>query len=344
MTSDDAGETAPDPALIHSLLEAFRRSKTMMAAVSLGVFEALEPAGATSGELASSLGLHAGALERLLGACVALGLLTHDEGRYRNTPAASAYLRPSSPRQLTGYIKYSNEVLWKMWERLEDAVREGTHRWNQVYGWEGPIFSSFFRTELAMREFLLGMHGQGLLSSPKVVAAFDLGRFQRLVDLGGATGHLAVAACLRYPKLQAVVFDLPQALTVAREYLASAGLPGRVELAPGDFFLDSLPEGDLFALGRILHDWSELKVVALLERVFDRLPSGGALLVAEKLLTPDRSGPPWASMQDLGMLLYTEGRERTLDQYREILGRVGFTEVEGRITDSPLDAVLARKP
>lgn len=337
-------DSLPDPSVVNDLLEAFRRSKTMLAGVSLGVFEALEPAGATAAELADRLALHPGALERLLEACVALKLLSRQDGLYRNTPAAATYLRPSSPRQLTGYLKYSNDVLWKMWERLEDAVREGTPRWKQVYGWDGPIFSSFFRTEPAMREFLLGMHGQGLMSSPKVVAAFDLGRFRRLVDLGGATGHLAVAACRLHPSLKAVVFDLPQALAVARDYLEQEGMTDRVATVAGDFFVDPLPEAGLFALGRIIHDWNETKVSALLGRVHDRLPSGGAILIAEKLLTPDRSGPTWASMQDMGMLLYTEGRERTLDQYRQILEEAGFTDVQGRTTDSPLDAVLARKP
>ncbi len=32
----------PDPAVVLELLEAFRRSKTMFAAVSLGIFDALE--------------------------------------------------------------------------------------------------------------------------------------------------------------------------------------------------------------------------------------------------------------------------------------------------------------
>ena len=30
-----------------------------------------------------------------------------------------------------------------------------------------------------------------------------------MADLGGGTGHLAIAACERYPELRAVVFDLP---------------------------------------------------------------------------------------------------------------------------------------
>src|SRR2546425_377045 len=156
-----------------------------------------------------------------------------------------------------------NEVMWKLWAHLEDAVREGTHRWQQAFGWEGPIFAHFFRTDEARREFLMGMDGFGVLSSPCVVAAFDLGRFRRLVDLGGATGHLAVAACERYPGLRAAVFDLPAVIPFAREQAQRSGMAGRIDLIPGDFFADELPPADLYALGRVLHDWSQDKIERL---------------------------------------------------------------------------------
>src|SRR5262249_17886674 len=152
---------------------------------------------------------------------------------------------------------------------LEDAVREGGHRWRQAFGWDGPLFSHFFRDEGAKREFLMGMHGLGLLSSPQVVAAFDLGRYRRLVDLGGATGHPAVPARQRYPRLRAVVFDLPDAVGLAKEVVAASGVADRVEVVAGDFFTGPLPEADLYALGRILHDWTEEKILRLLGRVFD---------------------------------------------------------------------------
>ncbi len=277
--------------------------------------------------------------------CVALGLLAHDgDGvQYANTPTAAAYLCSHSPRRLTGYVRYSDAVLWKLWDHLADAVREGTHRWRQAFGLEGPIFDHFFRTETDRREFLLGMHGLGLLSSPQVVSAFDLGRFRRLVDLGGATGHLAVAACRRYPDLRAVVFDLPAVMLLARELVAGSGVADRIELVAGDFFADPLPEADLFALGRILHDWKEEKIRTLLRAVYERLPAGGAVLVVEKLLDDDRSGPPLAVFQSLNMLVCTEGKERTLGEYASLLRGAGFGKVEGRRTDSPLDAVLAVK-
>src|SRR5262249_20355369 len=103
------------------------------------------------------------------------------------------------------------------------------------------------------------------------------------------------------------------------------------------------PEADLFALGRILHDWTEDKIRRLLRKVWERLPDGGALLIAEKLLNDDKSGPRWAVFQSLSMLLCTEGKERTLNEYAALLYEAGFSRVEGRRNDSPLDAVLAVK-
>lgn len=335
--------TKPDPAIVLDHLQAFRRSKTMFAALSLGVFDALSPGPQSASSLAAELPANADALARLLDACVGLELLTRAGDNYANTPAASAYLTKTSPDRLTGYLNFSNDVMWKLWANLEGAVREGSNRWQQTYGWEGPLFSHFFQNEEMKREFLMGMHGFGQISSPHVVAAFDLSRYSRLVDLGGATGHLAIAACRRYPQLHAVVFDLPDAAGLAGEIIGASPVSDRVRFHAGDFFADQLPAGDLYALGRILHDWTEEKCLKLLERIYQTLPVGGALLIAEKLLLDDASGPSWAQMQDLNMLTCTEGRERTLGGYEQLLNQAGFRKVTGCRTPSPLDAVLAEK-
>ncbi|HUJ23144.1 MAG TPA: class I SAM-dependent methyltransferase [Bryobacteraceae bacterium] len=334
---------SPDPAPVIDLIEAFRRSKTMFAAVALGVFDRLERGPADVSVLAKELGAETGALERLLDACAGLGFLRKQDGRYANEPVAAAYLCRSSERALTGYILYSNDVLFPMWRHLEDAVREGSHRWKQAFGMDGPIFDHFFRTGEAMRTFLLGMHGFGVLSSPKVVAAFDLSRFHLLADLGGATGHLAIAACERYPNLRAAVFDLPRVIEVAREQVERSSAAPRIELIAGDFFRDNLPPADLFAVSRILHDWSEEKIRALLGKIYERLPRGGGLLIAEKLLAEDKTGPTPAHMQSLNMLICTEGRERTAGEYRALLEAAGFKSVQACRTGAPLDAVLAVK-
>jgi acetylserotonin N-methyltransferase len=295
------------------LIEAFRRSKTMFTAVELGVFDGQRPTECKE-------------LTRLLEACTSLGLLEKRGESFVNTPEADKYLRGDSPDSLTGYIRYSNQVLYPMWGHLEDAVREGTHRWKQTFDLDGPLFSHFFRTDAAMREFLLGMHGFGQLCSPAIVSAFDLSRFHHFVDLGGATGHLAEAARRRYPNLRTAVMDLPR---------VAAMFPG---VQAGDFFTDPLPPADLYACGRILHDWSDEKIDRLLRKIHNALPVDGGLLIAEKLLENTA-----AHMQDLNMLVVTEGRERTADEYAALLKRAGFSSVESRRTGTPLDATLAIK-
>ncbi|QEL20286.1 class I SAM-dependent methyltransferase [Limnoglobus roseus] len=335
--------TPPDPSLVLDYIEAFRRSKTMFAAVSLGLFDALAGGPKTGPELALTTKTHEDTLIRLLNACVGLGLLTRDGQKYANTPAATAYLTTTSPLRMTGYINYSNDVVWKLWGNLEDAVREGTHRWKQTYGTDGPIFSNFFENEGRKREFLMGMHGFGTMSSPAVANVFDLSRFTTVADLGGATGHLTIALCKRWKHLKGIVFDLAAAVPLANEIVGTSGVADRIQVVAGDFFEDKIPSADLYTLGRILHDWSEAKCVKLLTRIYEALPKGGGLLLAEKLLLEDKSGPRWAQLQDLNMLTCTEGRERTLGEYEQLLKQIGFTEVTGCRTTTPIDVVLAVK-
>lgn len=331
------------PDLIVDLIEAFRRSQTMFTATALGVFDGLAGGAATAEELAGRLGANGDAMERLLDGCAALGLLEKSGGMYRNAEVASRYLCSGSSDSLRGYVMYSQRALYGMWGHLDDAIREGSHRWTQTFGTSGPLFSHFFHTEEAMREFLMGMHGFGMLTSPKVAAAFDLSGFRRLVDLGGATGHLAIAACERYPEMRAVVFDLPQVIPLAKEMAERSAAASRIEVTAGDFFSHDLPAADLYTLGRILHDWTEAKIGRLLEKIAGALPEGGAVLIAERLLNEDGVGPVAVNMQSLNMLVCTEGKERSASGYERLLRAAGFERVEARRTGVSLDAVLAFK-
>ncbi len=61
--------------IVLELLENFRRSKIMFAAVKLGVFDALQERPQSSRDLAAKLNCNDEAMERLLNACVGLQLL-----------------------------------------------------------------------------------------------------------------------------------------------------------------------------------------------------------------------------------------------------------------------------
>jgi acetylserotonin N-methyltransferase len=328
------------PAPVIHLIEAFRRSQAMFTAVELGVFDTLAAGPLSAENLAARIGTHPEALARLLALCANLGLLRKEGEGYANSEVAQTYLVNGAPGSLTGYAEYSRRALWQLWSHLPEAVREGTNRWEQSFGGQGGLFTHYYKTEADKRRFLLGMHAFGMISSPRIVEAVDLSGFTHLVDLGGATGHLARAARERYPNLRATVLDLPACIPLADEMLAGCG----VGTVGGDFFVDPLPEADLFALGRILHDWTDAKIEALLGKIYGALPEGGGILVCEKLIDENGEGPTWALLQDINMLVATEGRERTATEYRALLEGAGFHSVQAYgIADSPLDAILARK-
>jgi acetylserotonin O-methyltransferase len=337
-------DSIPDPAPVLALIDAFRSSKAMFVAVSMGIFDSLARAPGPAARLAGELNCQSEPLERLLDACVGLGLLHKQDGVYTNQPVASTYLCLGTPTTLAGYILYSDKILFKLWEHLEAGVREGEPQWQRAFHIDGSIFDHFFRTDKDMQGFLQGMHGFGILSSALVVSAFDLSRFKKFVDLGGGTGHLAIAACEQYPQLSAVLFDLPRVIDAVRPQISLCSVASRIELAKGDFFVpEQLPQADLFGLGRILHDWTDVKVHDLLRAIHGRLPSGGGILLSEKLLNEEKTGPVSAQLQSLNMLVCTEGKERSLGEYRALLESSGFTEVRGCVTGAPLDAVFALK-
>ena len=57
-----------------------------------------------------------------------------DTDAYANTEASRTYLTTRSPTSCLGYIQHSDKLLYPMWGDLEGAVREGSNRWQAVFG------------------------------------------------------------------------------------------------------------------------------------------------------------------------------------------------------------------
>jgi len=124
----------------------------------------------------------------------------------------------------------------------------------------------------------MGMHGLGLTTSPAVVRAFDLNGFRTIADLGAAPDTWS--SPVRNVAEPARDRVRPgEGGAMAEEFIAASPARDRLSVCAGDFFTDQLPAADLYALGRILHDWGEENIRLLLRRICDALPSGGALLV-----------------------------------------------------------------
>src|SRR5262249_3484571 len=142
------------------------------------------------------------------------------------------------------------------------------------------------------------------------------------------------------------VVDLPPVTPLTEQYVAAHGLTARVDVVAGDMFAGPLPQtADIISLGWILHDWDDEHCVTLLKQCFAALPSGGTLLVLEKVLDENKAGPLWPALLSLTMLVFTlGGRERTAKEYTALLTQAGFEQIAVLVLPGTRDYIVARKP
>jgi uncharacterized membrane protein len=95
----------PGPELIIQLAAGFMAAKHLFAASELGLFEALADSPAGLDALAARTGLTRRAARISADAMVTLGLLETNDGTYRNSPAAAAFLAGPGPGDLRPFLR-----------------------------------------------------------------------------------------------------------------------------------------------------------------------------------------------------------------------------------------------
>ncbi|CAF0912071.1 unnamed protein product [Didymodactylos carnosus] len=337
------------PSGILDLMDGYRRTKILFTAVELGIFDFLNKQPETAHQLNQHLKLDEPSLKRFLNSCVALDLLLYDpkEETYQNSESSDEYLVSTKPTSITSYLKHNNNKSYMLWSHVSDALREGTQRWHQAFhipstSTEETLFATtHYANEAAQMDFLDGMHGMMKISAAKIVEQFDLSKYKHLVDVGGCSGELAMTACNKYPQLRATIFDLPDVKAAATKYIHKAD---RIKYETGNFFKDELPNGDLYVLGRIIHDWNEQDGIKILTKIYNSLPeTNGAVLIVETLLNEDKLGPVHSVLQDINMLMATSGCERSFSEYKQLLESIGFKRIEAKRTGTRLDVIIGRK-
>jgi acetylserotonin N-methyltransferase len=344
LSAEGGAETAT---AILQMATGFWPAQVLFTAYELGVFETLAVAPATAADLAAKFGLHADAGPRLFDAAVALGLLERRGDELANSPIADAHLVRGRVGFMGGFVGHARNDLYRLWGHLDDAVREGTPRWQQAFGATGVTnpFDEIYASPERLRDFMYAMQGGSLIAVEGLLGVYDFGAHRRLIDVGGALGTVAVAVAKRHPHIEAVSFDLAPVIPLAEEYIASQGVADRVRAEAGDMFA-KVPEGaDVIHMSWILHDWSDAQCVTILTRCREALEPGGVVLISESLVDRAPGAPVFPHLMSLNMLVATDGgRERTEDEFRRLVEAAGLETVRAERFGGLRDLVVARKP
>lgn len=296
----------PNPGNILQTGMAFWASKTLLSAVEMGVFTELARGPEPFEALSARLGLHPRSARDFLDALVALGFLQRNAGAYANTPDTDLFLDRRKPSYVGGILEMANNRLYPFWGHLTEALRTGLPQ-SEVKSGGAGMFETLYADPARLKEFLSAMTGVSHGANMAIARVFPWANYKTFVDIGTAQGDLAVQIAATNPHLQGIGFDLPEVAPIFEDYAAQCGVADRLVFQPGDFFKQAIPHADVVLMGHILHDWDLPTKKMLIQKAFEALPPGGALVVYEAIIDDDRSQNAFGLMMSLNMLIETPG-------------------------------------
>jgi cyclopropane fatty-acyl-phospholipid synthase-like methyltransferase len=192
--------------------------------------------------------------------------------------------------------------------------------------------------------FFRGLHAGAMATGRQLATAYDFDHFQSLLDVGGGSGGVAIAACQSCASLRATVLELPRVAAIAKTFVEAAGLTLRIDVVATDI-LGSPPEGahDVAVLRYLLQVLSPDQARLALRNVGAALRTGGELFIIGHVLENARLSPDAAVGMNLVFLsLYSDGQSYTETEHRSWLEEAGFMDVSVLFGAGPSGASIVR--
>jgi len=251
-------------------------------------------------------------------------LVEEDDGRFSLT-AIGACLRDDVPGSMRAAALLFGGPAHRNWLDLLYSLETGEptfRRTGAVDPFAGmadnPEESAIF--DKAMANFTRQI-------APVVAAAYDFSGFGTIVDIGGGNGVLLEGILAANPRLQGVVFDLPNVAERARLRVATTAIGDRCTVHAGDFFREVPSGGDAYLLKHVIHDWDDERALAILATCRKAMRPDAKLLIVEGVY-PSRIDQSevsrGAAANDVNMLVCTGGRQRSADEFRALYAAAGF--------------------
>ncbi len=336
-----------NPSHIMQVGMGFWASKTLLAAVKLGLFTHLNGSPLTARELGDRMGLHERGTVDFFDTLVSLGLLEREgngkNARYTNTPETAQFLDKEKPQYIGGILEMANDRLYPFWGDLEVGLKTGKPQ-NEIKHSGESFFEALYADPERLRQFIGAMSGVQMGNFIALAGQFDFSQYHTLCDVGGASGMLAIQVAKQHPHMKCITFDLPPVEPIARETIEKFGIPDRVTAVSGDFFTDDLPKADVITMGNILHDWNLENKKLLIQKAYNALPEGGALIAIENIIDDDRRQNTFGLLMSLNMLIELgDGFDFTGADFDGWTKEIGFRETRTMPLTGPASAVIAIK-
>jgi len=301
------------------------QTRSLMAAVRLGIAEAIGTSETSAAEIARSRNLDAGAVDMLLRVLVSAGYLSvtrrssNKPAFYRLSSLGRRTLLPGSPLESRGYVMW-NFVQWNLVEKLEELLQTGrgldlhqTLHGEQVWQWYQEAMLDLSRVAAPIIARLVPVRSGA----------------RQLLDIGGSHGLLGAAICRKHPPMRSVVLDLPAAIGQARMTARRVGIDDVVEHRAGDVLKDELPaDVDVALLANLIHHFRKDEAIRVLQKVRTAMKPGGTVAVWD-FDRPAYDAPPELAADASALFFKLTSTSQVVpgDEYAAWLREAGFEEV-----------------
>lgn len=236
----------PNPELINRLAKSVYPAFVFLTSMQLNIFSVLENSAKTPKEVAEVLKVKEKHIERLLYALGSIGLLKIEKNKFSNSIEANCYLIPGKPTYMgnnTWINPMLNFYLWGSAVKTAETIRTGTPQ---------DKFDYSAVSDKQLEDIFLSLRPIAYKAGEELAKKYDFSQYCSFVDVGGASGGLALAVSDKYPHLEITVVDLPSVIPVARHLIEIEGATDKVHVMTVNIVKNSLPESYDIAVLRAL--------------------------------------------------------------------------------------------
>lgn len=308
----------PGIGVIDDIVEGHQRYQALLAALDLGLFEFLDTKdGGDGDEIAAGTGINGAFVRDFLNVLVDAGLVARDGERYRNAPAAKAFLLPESPFHQGDVVR--NLTRNSSWSDLSAALLR-KEPWQGAAGATTTGPGAAFIAALGQK----ALRGELQAVTAAIAAWRGFGNARRILDVGGGHGLYTIALCQANPHLKGTVLDQAGVVETTRRYVAGHGLADRITVEVGDVRAGALGAGyDIVLISHLLYKFRE-NLRPIFDAVHGCLEPGG-LFVSNHWFCATDCLPGASAVQGLSKALQSFGHPLCReDEFDRLFTGTGF--------------------
>ena len=328
--------TPPSRAPIDQLTRAPATPMAVRAALRLDVFTPLAQGSMTAEELADALGVKPRRLELLLYQLVVADFLELRDERFANTAMAAHYLVKDAP----GYIGAIHEIWTNHWTAqmlTDESIRTDLPQAKVDFNQMAPA---------KLSGYLKSFHGDAIAAGRSLAKNPSFASAERVVDIAGGSGGVAIGLCQELPHLFVTVVDLPSVVPTGQEMVSKAALADRITVETADLLEKPLSGKFDIAIARAFFQVLSAKNCEKAARnIAAAIPSGGEIFVIGHVLDDSGLSPENCVAQNVQFInIFDEGQAYRESQYREWLTSAGFVDIDRKPELRGRSLVTARMP